>query len=184
MRLLLSESTKPLQSRLFDRLQSPELRRFFKFALVGGSGVVVNMAFRLARRELLLRSPARKQRHRLGRLRRPSRVSIATNFLLNDAWTWGDRRSGGHHRLPQAHGQILHGRLRRWRRPMGRPPRTGPRRRSLSAGQRSQASGWESSSITSPTTGGPSAPTPLTKSRFFLAESFILGRSRFRLVCE
>jgi len=64
-------------------------KRFFKFCIVGGSGVVVNMAvFALVRSTadgtptLLLENTAVV----LGFL-----LSCFTNFLLNDRWTWGDR---------------------------------------------------------------------------------------------
>ena len=64
-------------------------KRFFKFCLVGGSGVVVNMVvFALVRNtaegppSLLLENTAVV----LGFV-----LSCFTNFLLNDRWTWGDR---------------------------------------------------------------------------------------------
>lgn len=90
-------------SLLPARLRSPEILRFVKFAVVGGSGVVVNMAiFWLALHRLLVALP---ESATLGALAYNPRVawsgalaigiSIITNFLLNDAWTWGDRQKRG-----------------------------------------------------------------------------------------
>ncbi len=76
-------------------LARPQLGRLLKFALVGGSGVVVNLGiFHLT---LLLLAPVPFDAWRnaiaytLGIV-----VSIFTNFLLNDTWTWGDRAKGHH----------------------------------------------------------------------------------------
>ncbi|MBM3303849.1 MAG: GtrA family protein [Candidatus Aenigmarchaeota archaeon] len=62
--------------------------RIFKFAIVGASGVVVNLAILWLLTELaglfyLLSAVASIE------------VSIVTNFLLNEHWTFSDRRSGG-----------------------------------------------------------------------------------------
>jgi len=76
---------------LWERVP-PERQRFARFAVVGASGVLVNLGFmalgRLAffgldgdLRELLASA--------LGIL-----ISIFTNFVLNDLWTWGDRDKG------------------------------------------------------------------------------------------
>ncbi|MDP6944577.1 MAG: GtrA family protein [Myxococcota bacterium] len=73
-----------------------EQRRFIKFCVVGGSGVVVNLAFVWV--GLLIATSwdpegALWQRNAfasaLGIL-----VSVFGNFLLNDLWTWGDRTKG------------------------------------------------------------------------------------------
>lgn len=67
--------------------------RFIKFGLVGGLGVVVNWLFfeigyyvfaSLAGRAPVLIG------YGLGLV-----VSIFTNFVLNDIWTWADREKGG-----------------------------------------------------------------------------------------
>lgn len=60
-------------------------RRFVKFALVGCTGVAVDMAF------LFLLS----DRHALGWGLTPSKIvaaelAVANNFLWNDSWTFGD----------------------------------------------------------------------------------------------
>ncbi len=68
--------------------------RFIKFALVGGSGVVVNLVvFQLC--FLVLQSVIADVdwRHTVANLCGIV-VSIFTNFLLNDGWTWGDREKG------------------------------------------------------------------------------------------
>lgn len=71
--------------------------RFLKFCLVGGSGVGVNLVvFHLALRGLEPYSTpdaAVFWANGLGIL-----VSIFTNFLLNDQWTWGDREKGSRKR--------------------------------------------------------------------------------------
>jgi dolichol-phosphate mannosyltransferase len=67
--------------------------RFFRFCVVGGSGVAVNLAVLGLALALL---PAgwgawqARAAQAAGIL-----VSILTNFLLNDLWTWGDREKGG-----------------------------------------------------------------------------------------
>lgn len=68
--------------------------RFIKFGLVGGSGVVVNLlVFQLAFWAFsgVVTSP--DWRHTIANLA-GILVSIFTNFLLNDGWTWGDRQKG------------------------------------------------------------------------------------------
>lgn len=68
--------------------------RVLRFAVVGASGVGVNvvaawLSFRLLFLPLWGTAPyAQTSASALGIV-----VSILTNFLLNDAWTWGDRRS-------------------------------------------------------------------------------------------
>ena len=65
-----------------------------KFCLVGGSGLLVNLAVVWVGNELLFPSLAEWWRtslsYALGIL-----VSIFTNFVLNDGWTWKDRRGKG-----------------------------------------------------------------------------------------
>ena len=64
--------------------------RFFKFALVGGSGVVVNQLMLWLGVSVLFVSWPDKQAIALASFVAIG-VSILTNFVLNDAWTWGDR---------------------------------------------------------------------------------------------
>ncbi|MBK6848019.1 MAG: GtrA family protein [Proteobacteria bacterium] len=81
-------------TRLARRYLSREQRRFIKFCVVGASGVPVNLVLTwLAHRILSGVLPAR------GAVAIASLlgigVSIGSNFLLNDLWTWGDRRQPG-----------------------------------------------------------------------------------------
>ena len=105
-----------------DRLLTPERKRFVKFAIVGSSGVVVNLffvwlaltafeawSFACAEVEAWLQcevvlDPA--QMDSCADNCWPSNtqkalasafgifVSVFTNFLLNNAWTWADRDKG------------------------------------------------------------------------------------------
>ena len=75
------------------RRTSAEQRRIIKFGAVGGSGVIVNLAFVWVGRDLAdTWEPEARDAFAsaLGIL-----VSILGNFLLNDLWTWGDRAKGG-----------------------------------------------------------------------------------------
>lgn len=68
--------------------------RLLKFASVGASGVVVNLAifelcYRLVLPGLVPDSILFVAANALGFL-----VSVFTNFVLNDLWTWGDRIKG------------------------------------------------------------------------------------------
>lgn len=67
--------------------------RFFRFCVVGGSGVVVNLAV-LRLMMFLLPAGWGNWQHRTA-MAWAIVVSIFTNFLLNDLWTWGDREKGG-----------------------------------------------------------------------------------------
>lgn len=63
------------------------VKRLIKFGLVGVSGVFVNLVvfellFRLASLPFSLANAG------------GIALSVFTNFLLNDAWTWGDRKKG------------------------------------------------------------------------------------------
>ena len=75
---------------------TPDQRRLIKFGAVGGSGVVVNLAFVWVGRSLVpdwdpdLRDAFASA---LG-----IAISILSNFLLNDLWTWGDRTKGARRR--------------------------------------------------------------------------------------
>jgi dolichol-phosphate mannosyltransferase len=76
---------------------TPERIRFVRFCAVGGSGVVVNLAiFSLCMDWLLLSAlGAEETRFVLSNVA-GFVVSVCTNFLLNDFWTWGDRQKRGH----------------------------------------------------------------------------------------
>jgi dolichol-phosphate mannosyltransferase len=78
--------------RVLRRFLSKEQRRFVKFCLVGGSGVPVNLFFmwlgyRVTFAGLALESHRRAAASLFGIF-----VSIFTNFVFNDLWTWKDRR--------------------------------------------------------------------------------------------
>jgi putative flippase GtrA len=75
---------------------TPEQRRIIKFGVVGGSGVVVNLAFVWVGRSYATGwEPEARDAFAsaLGIL-----VSILGNFLLNDLWTWADRAKGARKR--------------------------------------------------------------------------------------
>ncbi len=79
---------------LKGKLSGAQIRRLAKFAVVGFSGVFVNLAVS----ELLFRGVLVDVAEPTGRLAISNAigvvVSIFTNFLLNDRWTWGDRKKG------------------------------------------------------------------------------------------
>lgn len=79
---------------LLDLFKNKELRRLVKFGLVGSSGVVVNMAIFALGTAWLFKEMADSPRNMCASTLAVV-VSIATNFALNDAWTWRDRREGG-----------------------------------------------------------------------------------------
>lgn len=90
-------SIEPISAAAGAQTALPPWRRFtrfIKFAIVGGSGVLVNMGvFNLAYHSFLssLSDDVRLgAANVLGVI-----VSIFSNFLLNDGWTWGDRAKGG-----------------------------------------------------------------------------------------
>ena len=77
--------------RLLDRV-TPEQRRFVKFCVVGASGVGVNLAFVWLGLRLFsawTEEAAEVAASALGIL-----VSVLSNFVVNDLWTWGDRQKG------------------------------------------------------------------------------------------
>ena len=73
-----------------QKLLTTERRRFLKFCVVGASGVPVNLVFMWIGYNWIFLSMAES-------LRVPCAsgfgfaVSVLTNFLLNDLWTWRDR---------------------------------------------------------------------------------------------
>lgn len=73
--------------------RQPEGRqRFLRFAVVGASGVLVNFAFLSIGLWLFASLPDSTREAAASAL--GIVVSIFTNFLLNDVWTWGDRKKG------------------------------------------------------------------------------------------
>ena len=77
---------------LVERLLTPERRRFVKFGIVGVSGVGVNLLFVHIGTILfadLSESTLEAAASALGIV-----VSVLTNFILNDLWTWSDRKKG------------------------------------------------------------------------------------------
>jgi dolichol-phosphate mannosyltransferase len=79
---------------LIKRLSSEGLRRFIKFAVVGASGVLVNMGVFALCAEIAFSDLSGELRNVLAGIVGVV-VSILSNFLLNDAWTWRDRRREG-----------------------------------------------------------------------------------------
>jgi putative flippase GtrA len=73
------------------RLFSKEQRRFIKFCLVGMSGIPVNLFFAWIGKVHLFASFDDTLREAAAYLIGIA-VSILTNFLLNDLWTWRDRQ--------------------------------------------------------------------------------------------
>jgi len=76
-----------------SRFITPERARFIRFCVVGASGVVVNLVFFSLVYLWLLESMAtidKDLRFLLANLV-GFLISVFTNFLLNDYWTWGDR---------------------------------------------------------------------------------------------
>ncbi|MBW2733995.1 MAG: GtrA family protein, partial [Deltaproteobacteria bacterium] len=76
--------------QLLHRFTTPAQRRFIKFCVVGGSGVPVNLFFTWIGHAYVFITLGDEWRKAaaffLGIM-----VSIFTNFLLNDLWTWSDR---------------------------------------------------------------------------------------------
>lgn len=75
-------------------VKGAKLSRLIKFAVVGFSGVFVNLLiselfFRVILLEIADATLRLAASNAIGVV-----VSIFTNFLLNDHWTWGDRRKG------------------------------------------------------------------------------------------
>ena len=75
--------------KLVRRIFSKEQRRFIKFCIVGASGVPVNLLCTWLSYQaltVLAEAPRKGVALLLG-----IAISILTNFLLNDLWTWRDR---------------------------------------------------------------------------------------------
>jgi dolichol-phosphate mannosyltransferase len=82
-----------------------ERQRFVKFCAVGFSGVFVNMAVFALCNEVLLTDVSTASRN-LAATSAAVLFSIFTNFLLNDGWTWRDRRARGANALLQRMGRY------------------------------------------------------------------------------
>lgn len=91
-------------ARLRARLHPAARRRLIRFAAVGISGIGVNLLVTWAARHLWFGEDPGRVALNLAATA-GTVVSIFTNFLLNDLWTWGDRAKGG---------------LRAWLRRLGR----------------------------------------------------------------
>jgi dolichol-phosphate mannosyltransferase len=72
------------------RLLTKEQRRFIKFCIVGASGVPVNLLFTFIGHRFAFAAFSEDARKAAAFLLGIA-VSILTNFLLNDVWTWKDR---------------------------------------------------------------------------------------------
>jgi putative flippase GtrA len=82
-----------LVASLWDKL-SPERQRFVRFAVVGVSGVFVNFAFMALGMALFGAMGLEESLRKFLASALGTVVSVATNFVLNDLWTWGDRQKG------------------------------------------------------------------------------------------
>ncbi len=93
--------------RLIERLPFPA--RLVRFGIVGGSGVLVNLACLALLRWAIpgtlgdLLSQAWVDRLAMAG---GIAVSIFTNFVLNDTWTWGDQPKGGRRHWVQRLGKF------------------------------------------------------------------------------
>jgi dolichol-phosphate mannosyltransferase len=70
-------------------------RRLLSFALVGASGVVVNIAGVWAALQLLQHTTLPVNTREAAASVAGILISVLSNFLLNDVWTWGDREKRG-----------------------------------------------------------------------------------------
>jgi len=79
--------------QFLSRIPKAERLRMVRFAFVGLSGVFVNLAVYFLCYEYLFESQELALRRNFSVLGGII-VSIFTNFVLNDRWTWGDRVKG------------------------------------------------------------------------------------------
>lgn len=91
--------TKRMGIRLPAEQSVSQHVRFVKFCLVGGSGIVVNMAV-FSGTHALARHLDATLRFNVAQLA-GFLVSCLSNFLLNDFWTWGDRKKTNARTLPR-----------------------------------------------------------------------------------
>ena len=88
--------------RLAHRILPPTWRRFIKFGVVGGSGVFVNVGVAALVERVILAGVPVTTVPVVGHFDPAASigmiagivVSIFTNFIINDRWTWGDRDKG------------------------------------------------------------------------------------------
>jgi dolichol-phosphate mannosyltransferase len=76
--------------KLIRRILSKEQRRFLKFCMVGASGVPVNLLCTWLGYRFIF-AHTRPEIRNAGAFLLGIIISIFTNFLLNDVWTWRDR---------------------------------------------------------------------------------------------
>lgn len=93
LRTLRGAATHPLETA--RALISPEKRRVIKFIVVGSSGAVVNLVAVALLGPLLLPAFASESTGAQLAFLLAILISIFTNFLLNDGWTWRDRPKHG-----------------------------------------------------------------------------------------
>ncbi len=89
-----SPTHSPPVRGLVHRLLFGDNARFLKFAVVGGAGVLVNMGVLWLFADVLLAAVVDDVRVPVANLIAIA-VSIFTNFLVNDLWTWGEREKRG-----------------------------------------------------------------------------------------
>ena len=77
---------------LVDQHLSTAQKRFLKFGIVGASGVAVNLAFVWLGLEVMRELEEATRNAFASAL--GIAVSVISNFVLNDLWTWGDREKG------------------------------------------------------------------------------------------
>ncbi len=78
----------------WNRPKTQDLLRVAKFAVVGASGVLVNHGILVLCVKVIFPSWEPSVRNLVGSTLAVA-VSIFTNFLLNNSWTWSDRRTAG-----------------------------------------------------------------------------------------
>ena len=83
-----------------------ERLRFLKFCTVGAGGVPVNLALTWIGFHLLFSGMGEELRHALSFVLGIG-VSIFTNFVLNDMWTWRDRTRRGAHPASGFSGRLV-----------------------------------------------------------------------------
>ena len=77
------------------RFKDGEYSRVIRFGVVGGSGVIVNEGFAGLSKYVFLLGIADAGLRAQVAILIGIAVSIFTNFVLNDLWTWGDRPKNG-----------------------------------------------------------------------------------------
>lgn len=102
----MTSPSRPRRLRgLLHRLLLADNARFLKFAVVGGAGVLVNEGVLWLFADALLTAVASDVRIPISNLIAIG-VSIGTNFLVNDAWTWGELEKRGRRHFFQRMGKY------------------------------------------------------------------------------